>query len=245
MLTHKEIRSIYHNDQRLDLYYSYPSDPQGQCPTILIFSPWSGRNHFAEHKANLMAQKGYVGIAIDLFGKSKTGVTRAECSALIQPFISDRAFLKDRITFIVEQVKNDPTVDKHKMVAMGYCFGGLCALDTMRNNLGICAAISIHGLYDKPGYKLPAKYNAKLLTLHGQKDPMIPANDVVRLQQEMQQADTDWQMIIYGKGYHAFTNPEVPTDPDFGTVYDTLLDDRTTVYVNTFLAEVLGSNHHS
>ncbi|MBW8309595.1 MAG: dienelactone hydrolase family protein [Candidatus Paracaedibacteraceae bacterium] len=240
MLTTQEIRPLYDSNQRLDCYYSHPQNPTGRLPAVLIFSPWSGRNHFADHKANLLAQMGYIGIAVDLYGEGKTGETKAECSALIRPFIEDRQFLKNRITAIINHLKQDPLIDNQKIVAMGYCFGGLCALDTVRNNLGVCAGISIHGLYSKPPYKLPSVYTAKLLTLHGQKDPMVPVEDVRAFQEELQKAEMDWQMIIYGLGYHAFTNPEVESDPHFGTVFNASLDTRTTVYVSAFLKEVLG-----
>ena len=240
MLITPEIRPLYDGSHRLDCYYSYPQKPQGRLPAILIFSPWSGRTHFVDHKAQLMAQKGYVGIAVDLYGEGKTGVTNDECSALMSPFIEDRQFLKNRMTTIINHFKQDPLIDEQKIVVMGYCFGGLCALDAVRNNLGVYAGISIHGLYGKPSYKLPSLYEAKLLTLHGQKDPMVPANDVWALQEELQKANVDWQMIIYGLGYHAFTNPDVPTDPQFGTVFNASLDHRTTVYVDAFLKEMLG-----
>ena len=156
----------------------------------------------------------------------------------MMPFINDRAFLKDRIQAIIEYVQQDPAVDQTKIAAMGYCFGGLCVLDAVRNNLGLCAAISIHGLYGKPDYSLPTSYSAKVLTLHGQKDPMITRDDVLGLQDELQSAEADWQMITYGLGYHAFTNPEA-NDPEFGTVFNTYLDDRTTKYVTAFLTESL------
>ncbi len=238
MKTKHEIRSIIHNKQRLDLFYSWPQENGKKRPAVLIFSPWSGRDHFAEHKAHWLSRMGYIAIAVDLYGEGKTGETREECSALMMPFINDRAFLKDRIQAIIEYVQQDPAVDQTKIAAMGYCFGGLCVLDAVRNNLGLCAAISIHGLYGKPDYSLPTSYSAKVLTLHGQKDPMITRDDVLGLQDELQSAEADWQMITYGLGYHAFTNPEA-NDPEFGTVFNTYLDDRTTKYVTAFLTESL------
>lgn len=239
MLTNHEIRSVSHEGTRLDLYFSYPKDRSSKLPAVLIFPPWSGRNHFTEHKANLMSQKNYIGIAVDLYGEGKTGETKDECAALMTPFIEDRTLLKNRIAAIIGHLKQDSHIDNTKILAIGYCFGGLCVLDTVRNNLGLCAGVSIHGLYGQPGYSLPSSYTAKVLALHGQKDPMIPSQDVLNLQEELQNAGVDWQMVIYGQGYHAFTNPEA-NDPDFGTVFDTQLDDRTTSYLNIFLQERLG-----
>ena len=238
MKTKQEIRSITHNNQRLDLFYSWPQENGKKRPAVLIFSPWSGRDHFAEHKTHWLSCMGYIAIAVDLYGEGKTGESREECSSLMMPFITDRTLLKDRIQAIINHVKNDPAVDASKIAAIGYCFGGLCVLDAVRNNLGLCAGVSVHGLYSKPDYKLPKTYSAKVLTLHGQKDPMISRDDVLALQDEFQNADVDWQMITYGLGYHAFTNPEAD-DLNFGTVFNTYLDDWTTKYITAFLTETL------
>lgn len=238
MLTTQEIRSVQHEQTRLDLYYSYPKDHSQKRPAVLIFPAWTGRDHLVDHKANLMSSKGYVGIAVDLYGEGKVGKTRDECAQLMMPFAENRQFLKTRIAKIIDHIKHDPLIDSQKILVIGYCFGGMCALDTIRNNLGVCAGISIHGLYSKPGYTLPDAYDAKVLVIHGHKDPMISQTDVTAFQQELQAAKVDWQMMFYGTGYHAFTNPEA-NDPDFGTVFDATLDDRTNHYVDVFLKEIL------
>jgi dienelactone hydrolase len=239
MQTVHEIRPLYDGETRLDLYYSSPKDPLHKLPAVLIFSPWSGREQFAAHKADLLAAKNYMGIAVDLYGESRTGTTKEACSALMTPFLEDRQFLKARLHTLIDHLKKDPAVDSEKIAAIGYCFGGLCVLDAVRNNLGLCAGISIHGLYGKPSYPLPPSYTAKVLTLHGQKDPMVLSNDIQNVQEEFQAAGVDWQMITYGQGYHAFTNPEA-NDPAFGTVFNACLDHRTTHYVDLFLKETLG-----
>ncbi len=239
MPTTPEIRVLSHHQTGLELYYSYPENTQGRLPAVLIFSPWTGRTSFAETKAQSLAEKGYVGIAVDLYGEGRTGSSKEECSRLMTPFIQDRQFLRDRMAAILAHLQQDERINSSKIVAIGYCFGGLCVLDAVRNNLGLCAGVSIHGLYGRPDYQLPKTYTSKVLTLHGFKDPMISQAEVRLLQEELQNAAVDWQMITYGQGYHAFTTPGA-NDPDFGTVFDACLDERTTLYVDAFLKEVLG-----
>jgi dienelactone hydrolase len=60
---------------------------------------------------------------------------------------------------------------------MGFCFGGLCALDLARSNADNRGAVSIHGMLKPSGLTEP-KVRAKVLMLHA-----------------------------YGHTVHAFTNP--------------------------------------
>ena len=63
------------------------------------------------------------------------------------------------------------------------------------------------------------------------------ADLVFNFQEEMTQADADWQFISYGHTVHAFTNP-VANDPDFGTVYQADADRRSWQAMQNFFAEI-------
>lgn len=237
MITLNEIITIYHNETPLNLYCAYPEEGALSLPTVVIFPTWSGSDMFCEHKANLMAQKGYMAVVVDLYGERRQGVGPQECTSLMMPFIDDRSLLKERTKVILDHLKMDPRVNNNSMVAVGYCFGGLCVLDAVRNNLGLKGGVSIHGLYNKPDYELPSQYKSKLLILHGYQDPMTPLSQLAAFQGELHQACLDWQLVTFGLGMHAFTNPNA-FDESRGTVYHALLDKRTTRYVDQFLREL-------
>lgn len=237
MKTINEIVKVNHDGTPLHLYYSYPEDYNKPLPVILIFHTWAGQDLFCHHKANLVAQKGYLGVVVDLYGEGRQGDGPDECSALMMPLINDRGFLRDRIKVIMEHLQWDKRVDKHNIVAQGYCFGGLCVLDAVRNNVGLKAGISIHGLFSRPDYELPHHYDAKFLALYGYKDPLINQRELRDLEHELQAACDDWQLIVFGQGMHAFTNPQA-FDEERGLVYHALLDKRTTKYVDLFIKEL-------
>lgn len=222
----------------LELLYSFPHEHNGQpLPTILVLHTWSGRDSFCCDKSTYFATHGCLSIAVDLFGEAKVGKTREECQNLIQPFINNRITLKKRLEQIMEFVQKDARVDSSNTSAIGYCFGGLCVLDMVRNNLGLRSGVSIHGLLDKPNYKLPDTYSAKVLVVHGHKDPMVTPQHVADFQTEMNRSVFDWQMVIFGQGMHAFTRPGT-NDEISGLLYNPLLDQRTTKIVNNFLEEI-------
>ena len=206
------------------------------APAVLISHAWAGRSEFEDDKAKALAELGYAGVAIDLFGKGNRGTTKEECQALITPFVEDRPFLQKRLAANIEMVKALPEADASKIGAIGFCFGGLCVLDIARMGADVAGVVSFHGLLGAPGNTVD-QIKAKVLAIHGWDDPMAPPSDVVALGEELTNAKADWQLHGYGATMHAFTNPNA-NDPDFGTVYDTDADRRSWQAMENFLAEI-------
>jgi len=67
---------------------------------------------------------GYVGFACDMFGKGVRGEVTGDNSALIAPFLQDRAMLRARLVATVKVVRALPEVDPNNVAAIGFCFGG-------------------------------------------------------------------------------------------------------------------------
>jgi len=206
-------------------------------PGVLICHAWAGRSPFEEDKAKALAELGYAGIAIDLYGKGVLGSSAEENQALMTPFIEDREMMRSRLLAIIDVVKEQPEVDPEQIAAIGFCFGGLCVLNIARAGADIKGVVSFHGLLGKPGNRAGAKIKSKLLVLHGWDDPMVPPDDVVAFAKEMTDAGADWQLHAYGGTMHAFTNPEA-NDPGFGTVYNADADRRSWQAMTNFLAEI-------
>ena len=206
-------------------------------PAVLICHDWSGCNDFVRRKAEKIAELGYVGFAIDMYGKDKCGQTKEEKSALMSPFMSDRDLLLQRIRAGLNALKGMAVVDTTKIAAMGFCFGGLCVLDLARSGEAIRGVVSFHGLLNSPEGHKASPIKAKVLALHGYDDPMGPPNQVIEFANEMTAAKADWQLHLYGHTLHAFANPEA-NDPAFGTVYNAQADQRSWQTMINFLQEI-------
>jgi dienelactone hydrolase len=222
---------------RLEGFFAYDDAIEGKRPTVLICHAWGGRDQFVEQKAIKLAELGYVGFALDMYGEGKTGSGPEENAKLMQPFMDNRSILQQRINAALYAVKLMPWVDESKIAAMGFCFGGLCVLDLARSGANICGVVSFHGLLIPPSNITNPTVKAKVLVLHGHDDPMVPVEQVVALQQELTSAGADWQIHTYGNTMHAFTNP-VANDPGFGTVYQASADQRSWQSMINFYTEV-------
>ena len=221
----------------LEGFFCHDDSRPGPQPLVLISHAWGGRDEFVERKARRLAWHGYAAFALDMFGKGKRGATTEECSALITPFMQDRALLARRITAALEAVTGLAQVDSRRIAAMGFCFGGLCVLDLARSGADVRGVASFHGLLKPSG--LPArKIGAKVLIMHGYDDPMAPPEDVLAIAQELTAAGADWQVHAYGNTRHAFTNPQAHDD-SLGLKYNEAADRRSWHSLMQFLEEVL------
>ena len=210
-------------------------EPAG--PAVMVVHAWAGRSQFECDKARALAESGYVGFAADLYGKGVSGNSVEENAALMQPFLDDRALLQSRLTTALETLKSQPEVDKNRLAAIGFCFGGLCVLDLARIGTDIKGVASFHGLFGAPGNTAGTRIKAKVLALHGHEDPMVPVDAVVGLEKELTEAGADWQLHVYGNALHAFTNPQA-NDPALGAIYNENADKRSWQALLNFLEEL-------
>ena len=203
-------------DTVLEAYVAAP-DSGAKRPAVLINHAWAGRGAFECSKADQLAELGYVGIALDNYGKGVLGNSMEENSALMTPFMQ---------------------VDTTRMAAIGFCFGGLCALDMARGGADLRGVVSFHGLFKPPGDLPNEKIRARVLALHGHDDPMVPPDAVLALEQELTAAGADWQIHAYGGTMHAFMNPDANA-PQNGMAYNPVVAARAWTSMKNFLTEVL------
>jgi dienelactone hydrolase len=221
----------------LEGFLCYDESFPGPRPAVLICHSSAGRDDFVERKARRLAWQGYACFALDNYGKGKRGSNPAESSALMAPFMKDRRMLLKRLQAGLQAATALPIIDARRVAVMGFCFGGLCALDLARANADIRGAVSFHGLLKPSGFTEP-KVRARVLMMHGYDDPLAPPEDVLAIAKEFTDAGTDWQLHAYGHTVHAFTNPAAQNRAG-GLQYDEAADRRSWHALEEFLAEVL------
>ena len=164
------------------------------------------------------------------------GQSIEENQALIAPFVNDRQLFRKRLISAVEFGKTIEGVDSSRIGLIGFCFGGLAAIELARSGYEVAGCVSFHGLLNQSSEPFQ-KVKSKLLVLHGDKDPMVTSEEILALQDEMTESEADWQFISYGNTYHAFTNPAAD-DIEMGTVYNPESDKRSWIAMTNFLEEV-------
>ena len=224
-------------DTVLEGYLAFDDTRRDPGPTVLIAHAWEGRDEFVCAKARELAELGYSAFALDVYGKDVLGSTREEKTALMTPLLEDRALLRRRLLAGLEAACSCDAVDSAQVAVIGYCFGGLCALDLARTGAELRGAASFHGLLSAPGDTGGNRIRAKILILHGDKDPLVPVEQVVECQRELTAAGADWQLHTFGSAQHSFTDPKA-ADAESGLVYDPDADRRSQRQLLLFLEEI-------
>lgn len=235
---HTEPFTYFHGTTQFHGYCAWTRTGSSRKPGVLIAPDWSGCNEFAQNTAREMAQLGYVGIALDMYGEGKVAEIDEEKRQLIQPLMEDRLLLQERMRCAYEAAKALPQVDSEQLAAMGFCFGGLCVLDLARSGVEIQGVVSFHGLLQRPVALSPSPIYAKVLVLHGYEDPLAPPEALTAFEREMTESGADWQVHVYGKVQHAFTNP-VAQNVAAGLIYNAHAAKRAWASMTNFFEEIL------
>ncbi len=209
----------------------------GPRPGVLVAHTIRGRSEFEESKALALAEQGYTGFAIDVYGKDAIGSDIEVCREMMEALRSERAVLQQRLLLALQAMRDQPEVDASAVAAIGYCFGGLCVLDIARTGEALAGVISFHGLFDPPGNTADNRIAARILALHGWDDPLATPEQAVALGEELSSMGADWQLHCYGNVRHAFTNPSADASTGV-TVYNETADNRSWAAAQYFLSEL-------
>lgn len=210
---------------------------QSPRPGVLVAHTIRGRSDFENTKSRDLAELGYVAFALDVYGKDQIGSELEDCRALMDALKADRPLLQQRLGVALKALREQPEVDESRLAVIGFCFGGLCALDIARTGEDVAGVVSFHGLFDAPGNTVGNDIRAKILALHGWDDPLASPEKVLELAAELSEAGADWQLHGYGNVRHAFTNPAADASGGV-TIYNADADRRSWLAMQNFLCEL-------
>ncbi|RST29963.1 carboxymethylenebutenolidase [Sphingomonas ginkgonis] len=210
------------------------------APSVLIFPTVMGVTDLELGFGAKLNAKGYSALVGDLFGKKFHGAPRDTMFGELNRLKGDRAALRRRVIHLFETMQAQDGSESQRTAAIGFCFGGLCALDLARSGTQLDGVASFHGLFDPPGLP-PEKIKPKVIAFHGWDDPMVKPDAVEALARELTDAGADWQIHAYGHVGHGFTNPNASSEIGIpGVQYNELAAKRSWANLELFLGELFG-----
>jgi len=234
---HTETVEYKDGDAVLKGYLAYDDAAKGKQPGVLVAPEWWGLNDYAKHRADMLAQLGYIAFAVDMYGDGFNTTSPEEAGKRSSQFKNDRPAGRKRIQTALDTLRKRPQVDPGKIAAIGYCFGGTCALELARSGADIAGVVSFHGSLNTPHPADAKNIKGKVLVCHGANDTFVSAEEVAAFQKEMRDANVDWQMNIYSGAMHSFTNPDADKFGIPGIGYNERADKRSWEAMKQFLAE--------
>jgi dienelactone hydrolase len=88
---------------------------------------------------------------------------------------------------------------------VGFCFGGLAALECARSGADLTAAVSIHGNLETNQPAQPGSLRPRILACHGAADPHVPMVQTTAFAAEMEAAGAKWELVVYSGATHGGT----------------------------------------
>ena len=237
---HSDVVEYRQGEVLLEGYLAYDDSFKGQRPGVLVIHEWTGIVPYIKARAQQLASMGYVAFAPDIYGKGIRPTNAKEAATVSGQYKADRTLLRLRANAGLDILRNQSQVDPARLAVIGYCFGGMTALELARSGANIAAVVSFHGNLNTPTPEDAKNIRGKVLVLHGGDDPFVPASEVAAFQDEMRKANVDWQMVIYGGAVHSFTNPDSGSNKTSGVAYDRQADKRSFAAMRVFFQEVLG-----
>ena len=222
----------------LEGYLVYDGSFQGIRPGILLVHEWWGLNPYIMSRARQMAGLGYVVFAADIYGKDNRPKDMKEAGKFSGMFSADRTLMLSRANAGLNELLKSDQLDKTRIAAIGYCFGGGVALELARSGADIKGVVTFHGSLGTPTNENYDNTKARILALHGANDPFVNTAVVNEFEDSLKKANLDWQVVLYGGAVHGFSNPDNGTNAASGLAYNESADKRSWAAMKMFLEDL-------
>ncbi|MBD9527497.1 dienelactone hydrolase family protein [Paracoccus sp. PAR01] len=206
-------------------------------PGILLVHGAHGLNGFILGIAERLAGQGFATLALDLWGGREQIADPARIGEKLGACVRNPAGWMARVEAAHAQLAARPEVDRTRIGALGYCFGGTSVLEYARIGGAVAGVVSFHGGLDLVSDDWGAQSRGPVLICSGHADPMAKPEDISRLTAAMSAAGVAWELDLYGGVKHAFTEPDAPGRPPFAA-YDARADRRSWAAMSTFFNDI-------
>jgi dienelactone hydrolase len=204
-------------------------------PGILVAHEAPGLTEHAKQRAEMLAERGYVAFALDMYGR--TGLSLDEARQESRALMADARLLRRRARAALEVLRAHVHCDGDRLAVIGFCLGGIVALELARDGAPVRCAVGFHPGLARPSGSAPAKIAAKILMMIGEDDPVAPAEDRASFVKEMNEAGADWQLHVFGGVGHSYTNRAIDALGYPGFAYNEAADRRAWQMMLALLAE--------
>jgi dienelactone hydrolase len=194
------------NGTTLKGFIAFDESKTGKRPIILVVPEWWGLTDYARMRAKMLAEMGYLAMAVDMYGDGKTANDPKEAQAAAMPFYTDPQMAKARMDAALAKAKSFPQADTSQVVAIGYCFGGSMVLNYAKMGAPLTGVVSFHGGLE--GVPPQKGTKAQFLICHGGADDFVPPQQVAAFKKGMDSAGLAYTFKTYDSATHAFTNPD-------------------------------------
>ncbi|MEL6660706.1 MAG: dienelactone hydrolase family protein [Bacteroidota bacterium] len=211
---------------------------------VLVVHEWWGHNDYARQRVDMLAEMGYVALAVDMYGDGQQADHPDDAGKFAMSVVRNFSTAEARFLAAIETLKANPQVDAESLAAIGYCFGGGVVLSMANTGLeDLDAVVSFHGGLGLAVMPEAGKVNPRVLVCNGADDPFISAEQIDAYTAAMDEAGAQYEFINYPGAKHSFTNKAADANGekfDLPLAYNQEADEQSWAAMTALFAEVFG-----
>lgn len=212
-----------HNGFTLEGIVAKPQG-QGPFPAVMVMHSALGLRHQVPKTAEKLAALGYLAVATDMYGAEIQAGGQEAAGQAYMAFHEDPSLLRGRVTAWFDTIAARPDVNRTRIAAIGYCFGGMCVLELARSGADVKAVVSYHGILTTHAPAKPGDIKGEIAAYCGALDPYAPVEHIDALRQELTDAGARYTITTFGEAAHSFTDPDAGNMGMPGIAYHPLAD---------------------
>ena len=223
-------------------YLVWDDSVAGKRPGVIVVHEWWGLNDYARKRADMLAELGYVALAVDMYGEGRSTTHPEQAGEWSKQISANVEQWQRRGLLGLEVLRQHKLVEPSRLAAIGYCFGGATVMQMAYSGANLAGVVSFHGSLPVASAEQGRAIKAKVLVAHGAADSFVPAERVAQFQSALDAAGVDWTMVTFGGAKHGFTNPDAGQYGMENLRYDEVADRRSWEYMRQFFAEIFGTD---
>lgn len=230
------LESISYRDDDLALT-GFLARPEGKArAAVVVFPTIANVTPAIERRAAMLAEAGFLALIADFYGERPASFEASR--PLAEALRADVEVYRTRLLAALAALRSHPAAENLPLAAIGYCMGGQAALEVARAGADLVLVASFHGLLEtaRPADRPIAP---RLLICHGDADPMVPREHVLRFWEEMDAVGARWHFHSYSGVKHGFTDPGSDARGLPAIAYDASADGQSWVALTALFDEVL------
>lgn len=193
--------------QTMKGYLVYDDSIKGKRPGVIVVHEWWGLNDYARKRAKMLARLGYVALAVDMYGAGRQAAHPVDAAKFSGEVWANMAAARERFAAGMKVLQKHPEVDRSRIAAIGYCFGGGIVLQMAREGMDLKGVVSFHGSLKTEEPARRGKVKARILVCNGGADKFSSMEDITGFITEMVNAGVDFEFHSFPGALHSFTNP--------------------------------------
>ena len=183
-------------------FAAFRAMPDGPAATgVVILPDIRGLYHFYEELALRFAERGYVALAFDYFGRT-AGVAKRDDEFEYRPHVEQTTphTVQEDVGACINNLR---ALGCTSIFTVGFCFGGSGSWNAAAFQDGLKGGV---GFYGRPERTLPfvPELKAPILVLQGGADAAIPHEENLEFERALRQAGKEHELIEYEGAPHSF-----------------------------------------